>query len=90
MTHLNHESVNTHQLNDGDVIEYYGCRFQLKNRKVWPMEPKDDPVKQAEVVTFDTDLLVYCGDVMPKHWADRWSVQGNKLAMWCRLVEPAQ
>lgn len=87
---LNHENVNTHELSNGDVIQFYGCTFQLKNRKVWPMEANKCPKLQGECITFDTDLLVYSTEGgMPHHWAQRWTVQGNKLAIWSRLVEPS-
>jgi len=87
---LNYENVTTHQLKDGDVIQFYGCAFQLKNRKEWPMEAGDDPKLQGAVITFDTDLLVYTADGgMPHHWAQRWTVQGNKLAHWALLVDPS-
>jgi hypothetical protein len=84
---LNYVNANTHQLKEGDTIQFYGCVFQLKNRKEWP--PVDDAERWGAVITFDTDLLVYtdnCG--MPHHWATKWTVQGNSLAMWALLVDP--
>lgn len=87
--YLNTVPKTTHELNEGDTVLYYGCVFQLKNRKVHPMEPGFCPKLQGECITFETDLLVYSADCgMPRHWADRWTIQGNKLAVWSLLVNP--
>lgn len=79
---LNTKLVNTQQLKNGDVIEYYACVFQLKNRTEY-----DDGA-----VRFDTDCLVYSAEAgMPHHWVDRdggFTIQGNERAHWALLVEP--
>lgn len=71
--------VNTHELQNGDVIMNNGVYFLLSNRKEW----KDS----EEVVTLVGNPV---GEVenhnFPRHWLKDYSIQGNKRAMWCRIT----
>ncbi|MNZ81402.1 hypothetical protein D3C78_1000660 [compost metagenome] len=79
------ECVNTHELKEGDFVISHGVLFQLHSRKDWGMAP-DDTEYRGSCVTFKTDLIVFPATAsMPKHWAEDWTVQGNKLASWLRF-----
>lgn len=80
------KTVNTHELQSGDVVACHGCLFKLTERKEWPAA--DDTEYRGVCVTFQTELLVYASNGnMPYHWALDWVIQGNKLAMWAKVVE---
>ena len=89
-------NVNTHDLVDGDEIMSYGVVFKIHNRVVHPMRSGDCPVKQGACITFDTEL-VWHPDFnkaeadesyysFPLSWAKNYSVQGNKMAGWAKIV----
>lgn len=79
-------NVNTHELQTGDVVMCHGCLFKLTERKEWPT--KDDTEYRGVCVAFQTELLEYNEPTpMPRHWAIDWTIQGNKLAMWAKVVE---
>ena len=75
------EYKTTHELNVGDVVEYYSCKFKLTER--FNRKDKQSLVHDEEGVTwFHTECIEYKDGVMPKHWADTWVIQGNKNASW--------
>ena len=77
--------VSTHELKTGDIVEHYGCMFELTER--FNRKDKDDLVYDEQGVTwFKTKCLEYAEGPIPKHWADTWTIQGNKNATW-RVVE---
>lgn len=86
-----YEIVNTHGLNDGDVVLFYGALFRLEAKKVWPMRTGDNPVMQAETVTFDGILIgadlgnIPAGYIENFNGRKGWKFQGNKLASWCKV-----
>ena len=80
-----YESVNTHQLKEGDVVRVCGCTFRLKNRQEWPAP--DDNERRGVCISFGTDPLTYSdAGGFPEWWFKDWIVQGNKLATWARQI----
>lgn len=72
---------NTHELNVGDTVSYYGCKFKLTER--FNRKHKDDLKYDEQGVTwFRTECLYFEEGSMPKHWAETWVIQGNKNASW--------
>lgn len=71
----------THELNVGDIVQYYGCQFKLIER--FNRKHKDDLQYDEQGVTwFYTECLEFKEGSMPKHWAETWVIQGNKNASW--------
>ncbi len=85
------ETVSTHDLRDGDVIVYYGVAMRLRDRKSRPTDLAEAGTPEAErfgdTVWFKTDILddTRNNGFIPAHWLKDWTVQGNKLAKWCRV-----
>ena len=74
-------SKTTHELNVGDIVEHYGCKFKLIER--FNRKHKNDLQYDEQGVTwFHTECLEFKAGSMPKHWADTWVIQGNKNASW--------
>ena len=64
MTNPSTETVTTHDLNNGDVVRYYGAELRLRDRKEHP-EHIGAPVSNGVVITFETDLLNNPGGDFP-------------------------
>lgn len=78
--------VSTHELQNGDVIMNCGVYFLLSNRKDWPLTG-DDSAERGHVVTLvGNPVGEFEGHNFPRHWLKDYSIQGNKLAMWCRIT----
>lgn len=75
-------SRNTHEMQVGDIVVHYNAVFRLTSRKDWPLEANENPDWQGHCVTFTTELIEWKEGTMPKHWAQDWTFQGNKLARW--------
>lgn len=83
------ETVSTHDLAEGDCILYYGVTFRLRDRKEHAMRAGDNPETQGVCVTFRTDVVADASNgFFPKSWLKDWTVQGNGMARWARLVDP--
>lgn len=91
------QTVTMHDLAEGDQIWHYGVRLVLSNRKDHGMRPDDNPETQGSCITFKVSLV---GDYpaegasMPRNWivnnipdTDRYTLQGNKLATVCKIIE---
>lgn len=72
---------NTHEMQVGDIVVHYNAVFKLTSRTDWPREVNESDM-QGHCVTFTTELLQWREGTMPKHWAEGWVFQGNKLAHW--------
>lgn len=85
------ETVTTHDLRDGDVIVYYGVAMRLRDRKSAPTDLAKAGTPEAErfgdTVWFKTDIVddTRNNGFIPASWLRDWTVQGNKLATWCRV-----
>jgi len=73
--------VNTHGLQEGDVVKYYGCIFKLRDKRVFS-GPRDIECDPQGTVSFRTDLVHWEEGSMPLGWAETWSIQGNSRATW--------
>ncbi|MET9260361.1 hypothetical protein [Amycolatopsis sp. NPDC004079] len=82
------EKVSTDQLRPGDLVLHYGMRIRLGELETYPsctadrvyrfpgtVENKDEVLRPGHVTT---GFLGADG---------QWSVQGNNLATWFRVVE---
>jgi hypothetical protein len=73
-------SANTHELASGNIVHCHGSRFELTTRNsaadgcVWFL------TKYLGAVTYADGSAAH--EIMPKHWRDDWTVQGNELARW--------
>jgi hypothetical protein len=88
------EIVPTTELAEGDLVLNYGMRLRLEQRTEQPGRPRDwlVCVRFVGVIeNFDeiTDPFIrshasalYTGDERPT-----WTVQGNELARWVRVIE---
>ncbi len=83
------ETVNIHELNEGDLVRYYGVVFRLRDRKNHGLTEGFDPVLQGDCITFQTDIVDDADrhSNFPAHWAADWKFQGNKLCNLCRVLE---
>lgn len=91
--------VNTHELNEGDVISHQGMVLTLANHRIHRGWTSDSGgVMPTEIVMFDgivTNLEeVRAMGLVPTTWFDVnddgeriWTVQGNHLALWDRIKE---
>lgn len=80
------EWANTHQLAVGDVVLCHGDAFRLTERHVSQSEFTE---RQGECIWFKTEYLgraVGSPAVIPGHWVNDWTVQGNKLASFSRVL----
>lgn len=91
--------VNTHELNEGDVLSHQGMVLTLANRRIcrgWTTDLVG--IAATEIVMFDgivTNLEeVRAMGLVPMHMLDMnddddriWKVQGNHLALWDRIKE---
>lgn len=81
------ECVNTHELQEGDIIRHYGWLFRLSNRKDCGVWDDHDPLIHGSVITLQCECL-YSRE-QPDVVAPIVSydvVQGNKLAHWGRVL----
>lgn len=81
------ENVSTHDLKEGDIVLHYGVTFRLKDRKDHGLTPGFDPVTQGTCITFATEVLAdNSGGFFPKSWQTRFTIQGNRMALWARVI----
>lgn len=88
------ESVNTHEIQNGDTLYVHGIMFKASERTDHGLTPGHTEEHHGSVITFKLDMI---GDypeghtIMPRHWVegegDRYNLQGNRLATWLRVVE---
>lgn len=87
--------VNTHELNNGDMISCHGATLRLSNRKDHGLHPYSDHTaeKHGSIITFDVERVGEEYGSFPKHWLDstdpqeRYHVQGNRLASWSKIID---
>ena len=80
------ETVNTHDLRNGDLVSVHGTLFQLKDRQERDLKQGESGWHDGPVVWFKTDVIAISDESgMPAHWRDDWTVQGNRAAIWQRL-----
>lgn len=90
MTTNNTETVNTAQLNAGDILQLNGCTMQLG-----PINERQDDTNGGAygLVRWSKATVLEQHDAtIPQAWFDRdeagrrtWQVQGNNLATWQRV-----
>lgn len=86
------EYVNTHELRNGDVIVHYEVAMRLRDRNARPTDLAKAGTPEAEhfgdTVWFHTDILddTRNNGFIPASWLRRFTIQGNKLARWTRVV----
>jgi hypothetical protein len=74
------ETINTFDLEVGNIVLTHGCKFLLTERHTWEQHSGG---QTFGVVSFRTELLHRPdGCAMPQHWADDWTIQGNELRRW--------
>lgn len=75
------ETVNTHELKDGDIVFSHGAIFELKDGRRF-----EDSFTGFGMV-FGTNLILECPhySIFPKSWQDTWTIQGNANARWLRV-----
>ena len=82
------ESVTTHDLNNGDLVYAHGTIFRLKDGR--DCEPRYGETLndwQGCTRVFETEVVqVEDPRGMPASWRAGWTIQGNKLAKWGRVV----
>lgn len=85
------EIVNTHELKEGDLVRYYGVTFRLKDRINHGLTAGFDPITQGDCISFATDVIHDDGSgIIPRHWRDSWTIQGNRRAHWSRITATPQ
>ena len=82
------ESVSTHDLQNGDMIRFYGVVLELRDRKEWGVTAPHTEELHGQVITFKTNIIdqTQNNGFIPQSWLNDWTVQGNKLARWARIV----
>ena len=83
------EVVNAHALKVGELVACHGEVFRLTERNV--STSHDVTEHQGETVWFRTEHLGHHAawpQTMPAHWIADWTVQGNRLATFCRIGDP--
>ncbi|QJA42975.1 hypothetical protein [Phaeobacter phage MD18] len=80
------ETVNTHELRNGDLVSVNGTLFKLRDRQERDLKEGESGWKNGPVVWFRTDVVAIGDpDGMPAHWREDWIIQGNRAAIWQRL-----
>lgn len=72
---------NTHQLQEGDVVEAHDCHFALRKCLVCKLD------EYGTTHCWKTELIAYNlsnskNPSMPLHWAQTWTIQGNENVEW--------
>ena len=83
------ESVDTYALAVGDKVAVRGSLFLLVERFEAPNTTNPEFGGEL-VVWFTTKCLEHDPQGVPAHWLETWTIQGNRLARWARLLEQAQ
>jgi tRNA U34 2-thiouridine synthase MnmA/TrmU len=85
---MNYERANTHELQVGDVVLNCGVCFLLTERRVYPMESDFCPDRQGDTIAFDTQVVgeVEGNGAFPKSWRKGYTIQGNKMAVWAKVI----
>lgn len=80
------ETVTTDKLHIGDTVYTHGTVFKLTSCREWPADPRPGSCA-GPVFSFKTEVLDDTETMIPKHWlANGWTIQGNHLAEWCRIL----
>lgn len=82
------ETVNMHQLNEGDRVLFYGIVFELRNRVNHGMRFGGDAEIQGDLITFETTVIDASNrsQTFPEAWLKDWVFQGNKLRSERRII----
>jgi hypothetical protein len=84
------ETVTTHDLVEGDLVRTYGVTFRLRDRKNYGLTAGFDPITQGDCISFQTDVVADDSDgAFPASWQKDYTVQGNRMMTWSRIVKEA-
>ncbi len=81
------ETVTTDELRVGDVVYVHGAVFKLTSVREYMPGPGGCA---GPVFSFKTEVLDAGETEIPAHWLGDWTIQGNRLAKWCRLVSHSE
>lgn len=80
--HSMFESVNTHELREGDIVRTHGMVVRIGEKQISDKGSHADNGYGCAHYHLSEILASYQG--MPQPGTRLWNVQGNRLAMWER------
>lgn len=82
--HHHFEIVNTHELNEGDIIRHHGMVVKIGQKCISDKGPHAD--NGYGVCHYHNSEILAARADMPQPGTRLWNVQGNRLARWSRWI----